>query len=271
MNLQQVKWEKGKTGKMKILMLGDVSRSLSCRYLEQTLPRFQKENEVSFTVINGENSAERNGIDKESAQALFSAGADVITTGNHAFRNFEAKRLLEENPRILRPANFPGSVPGDGVCLTKAEGYSILVINLMGVVMMEPLENPFMAVDRILERYKGRYDLSLLDFHAETTSEKLALAHYVDGRITVMAGTHTHVATADEGILPRGTAYITDLGMCGPDGSVLGIKPECIIEKMTTYLPVKFIPSENHVTAHGILAEVDGNTGKAVSIRRVAF
>ena len=158
MNLQQVKWERGKTGKMKILMLGDVSRSLSCRYLEQTLPRFQQENEVSFTVINGENSAERNGIDKESAQALFSAGADVITTGNHVFRNFEAKRLLEENPRILRPANFPGSVPGDG--------YSILVINLMGVVMMEPLENPFMAVDRILERYKGRYDLSLLDFHA---------------------------------------------------------------------------------------------------------
>ena len=256
---------------MKILMLGDVSRSLSCRYLVENLPRYQRKNGISFTVVNGENSAERNGIDKISAQELFSAGADVITTGNHAFRNFEAKRLFEENPRILRPANYPGKVPGDGVYLASADGYSILVISLMGVVMMEPLENPFTAMDRILERYKGKYDVSLVDFHAEATSEKLALAHYLDGKVTVMAGTHTHVTTADECILPKGTAYITDIGMCGPDDSVLGIKPECIIEKMTTYLPVKFVPSENHVTAHGILVDVDPNKGKAVSIQRITF
>ena len=216
-------------------MLGDVSRSLSCNYLRETLPKFQRENGVSFTVINGENSAEKNGIDKNSAHMLLSAGADVITTGNHAFRNFEAKRLFEENPRVLRPANFPGHVPGDGTYLVDAEGISILVVNLMGTIMMEPLENPFVVMDRILNRYSGQYDISILDFHAEATSEKLALAHYLDGRITVMAGTHTHVTTADEHILPKGTAYITDIGMCGPEESVLGIRPECIIEKMTTY------------------------------------
>ena len=256
---------------MKILMLGDVSRSLSCNYLRETLPKFQRENGVSFTVINGENSAERNGIDKNSAHMLLSAGADVITTGNHAFRNFEAKRLFEENPRVLRPANFPGHVPGDGTYLVDAEGISILVVNLMGTIMMEPLENPFVVMDRILNRYSGQYDISILDFHAEATSEKLALAHYLDGRITVMAGTHPHVTTADEHILPKGTAYITDIGMCGPEESVLGIRPEGIIEKMTTYLPVKFIPSENKVTAHGILVEIEKQTKKAVSIRRIAF
>ena len=133
------------------------------------------------------------------------------------------------------------------------------------------LENPFFTIEKILTRYKGEYDISVLDFHAEATSEKQALAHYLDGRLTVFFGTHTHVATADECILPKGTAYITDVGMCGPDFSVLGIKPECIIEKMTTGLPVKFIPSTGKVTAHGIVVEVDRKTKKATSIQRITF
>lgn len=257
--------------KMKILVLGDVSRSSSCDYLAENLRRFQRENDVCFTVVNGENSAEGNGIDVYSAKKLFSAGADVITTGNHAFRRYEAKEFFESCRTVLRPANFPDHVPGEGACITEAGGMSILVLNLMGIVMMEPVENPFTTADKILRRYEEKYDLSILDFHAEATSEKLALAHYLDGKITIMAGTHTHVTTADECIFPGGTAYITDVGMCGPDMSVLGIKPECIIEKMTTYLPVKFIPSQNKVTAHGILVEIDKNLKKAVSIRRIIF
>lgn len=256
---------------MKLLILGDVSRSASCDYLAEKLWTYRKENEIDFAVVNGENSAEGNGIDKTSAQTLLSAGADVITTGNHAFRRYDAKDLFEKNKNILRPANFPGNVPGDGAVLTEAAGMSILVVNILGIIMMEPLENPFVCADRILKRYEGKYDISILDFHAEATSEKQALSHYLDGRITVFFGTHTHVATADECILPKGTAYITDVGMCGPDFSVLGIKPECIIEKMTTYLPVKFIPSENKITAHGILVEIDKETKKAISIRRIAF
>lgn len=256
---------------IKLLMLGDVSRTASCRYLDKALWAYRKEKDIDFVVVNGENSAEGNGIDRESARMLLSAGADVITTGNHAFRRYDAKDLFEKNQNVLRPANFPGSVPGEGAFLTDAAGMSILVVNILGVIMMEPLENPFFAADKILKRYEGKYDVSILDFHAEATSEKQALAHYLDGRVTVFFGTHTHVATADESILPKGTAYITDVGMCGPDFSVLGIKPECIIEKMTTYLPVKFVPSENKVTAHGILVEVDKETKKAVSIRRITF
>ena len=256
---------------MKILILGDVSRSASCKYVCDKLWRYRKENGVDLLVVNGENCAEQNGIDRNSAEMLFSAGADVITTGNHAFKRYEAKTLFEEEKMLLRPANYPGLVPGEGAVLIDAAGMTVLVINLLGVVMMEPLENPFFTIERILTKYKGKYDISILDFHAEATSEKQALAHYLDGRITVFFGTHTHVPTADECILPKGTAYITDIGMCGPDFSVLGIKPECIIEKMMTGLPVKFIPSTNSVTAHGILVEVDKKTKKATSIKRITF
>ncbi len=256
---------------MKILVLGDISRASSCKYVCDRLWRYRKDNGIDFVVVNGENCAETNGIDKRSAEMLFSAGADVITTGNHAFKRYEAKSLFDEETMLLRPANYPGSVPGEGAVLTDAAGMTVLVINLLGVVMMEPLENPFFTVERILSRYQGKYDISILDFHAEATSEKQALAFYLDGRISLFYGTHTHVATADECILPKGTAYITDVGMCGPDFSVLGIKPECIIEKMTTGLPVKFIPSTNTVTAHGIEVEIDRKTKKAISIRRITF
>lgn len=256
---------------MKILVLGDVSRSSSCKYVCDKLWRFRKENGIDLAIVNGENSAEQNGIDRASAEMLFSAGADVITTGNHAFKRYEAKGLFEEERMLLRPANYPGSVAGEGAVLTDAAGMTVLVINLLGVVMMDPLENPFFTIEKILKKYEGKYDVSVLDFHAEATSEKQALAHYLDGRITLFFGTHTHVQTADECILPKGTAYITDVGMCGPDFSVLGIKPECIIEKMTTCLPVKFIPSTNKVTAHGIIVEIDRKTKKAVSIERITF
>ena len=256
---------------MKILILGDVIRTAACMHLKDNLRRFCRENAVDLTIVNGENSAEHNGIGRASASMLFDAGADVITTGNHAFKLYEAKNLFENNEMILRPANYPGNVPGDGAVLIDACGMTVLVINLMGVVMMDPLDNPFYTAEKILKRYEGKYDISVIDFHAEATSEKLALAHYLDGRVTVLFGTHTHVATADECILPRGTAYITDVGMCGPDDSVLGIEPSCIIDMMTLHMPVKFGASSNKVTAHGILVEVDRKTRRATGIRRVTF
>ncbi len=256
---------------MKILILGDVIRPVSCKYLKDNLRRFIKEHGVEFTIVNGENSAEQNGINRTSAEMLFDAGADVITTGNHAFKQYESKALFENNENILRPANYPGNVPGDGVLLTDIGGMTALIVNLLGVIMMEPLENPFYAMQKILKRYEGKYDIVIVDFHAEATSEKLALAHYLDGKVTVFYGTHTHVATADEGFLPNGTAYITDIGMCGPDHSVIGIKPSCIIEKMTMNWPVKFVVSENPITAHGILVDIDRKTKKAVSIERITF
>ncbi len=256
---------------MKILILGDVSRTSACVYLKDNLRKFIRENGVEFTIVNGENSAETNGISKNSAAMLFDAGADVITTGNHAFKQYESKSLFENNEMILRPANYPGNAPGDGVLLMDIGGMTALIINLLGVIMMEPLENPFYTAQKILKRYEGEYDISILDFHAEATSEKLALAHFLDGKITVFYGTHTHVPTADEGFLPNGTAYITDIGMCGPKHSVLGIKPECIIEKMTMNWPVKFIPSENQVVAQGILVEIDRKTKKATNIQRISF
>lgn len=255
----------------RILALGDVSRSSACNYLTEHLWKIRREKNISFVIINGENSAEGNGIDYKSAKQLFSAGADVITTGNHAFRRYEAKKLFEEEKMILRPGNFPAQVPGDGAVIFEVDGMRILVFNLLGIVMMEPLENPFFAADRILKRYEGIYDVAVLDFHAEATSEKQALAYYLDGKIQLFFGTHTHVATADERILPHGTAYITDVGMCGPENSVIGIESACIIEKLTTGLPVKFIPSENRVHANGIVVDIDRKTKKAVSIERIEF
>ncbi len=256
---------------MKLLLLGDVIRTRGCQYLKDKLPAYIRENHIEFTIINGENSAEQNGISRASAEMLFDAGADVITTGNHAFKQYESKSLFENNEKILRPANFSGNVPGDGAILMDVGGMTALIINLLGVIMMEPLENPFYAAQKILKRYEGKYDICILDMHAEATSEKLALAHFLDGKVTVFYGTHTHVATADECILPKGTAYITDIGMCGPDNSVIGIRPECIIEKMTMNWPVKFIPSENKITAHGIVVDIDRKTKKATSIERITF
>jgi metallophosphoesterase (TIGR00282 family) len=256
---------------MKILILGDVSRASSCHYLKENLRKFIRENGVEFTIVNGENSAENNGISRLSAGMLFDAGADVITTGNHAFKNYESKSLFEDNENILRPANYPGNVPGDGVLLTDVGGMTALIINLLGVITMEPLENPFYAAQRILKRYEGKYDISILDLHAEATGEKLALGYAYDGKITVVFGTHTHVQTADGRILPHGTGYISDIGMCGESGGVLGMEPESVIYKMRSKMPGKFKPAEGPVVADGVIFTVDPTRGVATAVTPVTL
>ncbi|MGN1095726.1 MAG: TIGR00282 family metallophosphoesterase [Eubacteriales bacterium] len=257
---------------IRLLALGDAVRHASCEYLRKNLPRFKAEHRIDITVINGENCSENGAIDRESAEELLLCGADIITTGNHAFRAFDSKKLFEENRFVIRPANFPDVLPGNGYVLFPAAGLTFLIINVMGVVLMEPLGDPFAAVEKILRENEGKYDISVLDIHAEATSEKKALAYYFDGRINAVFGTHTHVETADEQILPQGTAYITDLGMCGADISVLGIKPECIIEKLRMHTPVRFTAPENaKITAHGAIFTFSSETGKAISVERIKF
>lgn len=256
---------------IKLLALGDVVRPVSCDHIAKNLWRFRKENGIDLVVANGENSSDNGGIDRSSAQTLLSYGVDVITTGNHVFKNNDAKKLLDENKYVIRPANYPDVLPGYGYTLFEAAGKTFLFINVMGVVTMEPLADPFAAVEKILEKNKGKYDISVLDIHAEATSEKRALACYFDGKINAVFGTHTHVQTADEQIMPLGTAYITDLGMCGPDNSVLGVDAKCIIEKLRMHTPVKFTVSGTKITAHGAVFTFDDFSGKAVKIERITF
>ena len=252
----------------RLIFLGDVVGPASVEYVAKNLWKLRKEYDADAAVVNGENCAAGNGIDKDGVSRLISGGADVITTGNHVFKRFEAERLLEDEPRVIRPANYPACVSGSGFSVFDTGTGRLLVINLLGLINMEPLGDPFACADGILKENAGKFDYSFVDFHAEATSEKAALAFYLDGRVGAVAGTHTHVQTADEQILPGGTAFITDVGMCGPKSSVLGVSPECIIKKLTRHTPVKFVLSENRPEINGIAVEFDSNTKKAVDITR---
>ena len=212
---------------MRVLDLGDVVGQAGCDMVRRHLPRLRQEEGVDFCVVNGENSAEGNGILPSSAKQLFDAGADVITTGNHGLRRREINDLLDQNTGLLRPANYHPSAHGFGWYLYDMLSYQVAVINLQGTVYLDNIENPFAWIDRMLDTIDAR--IKIVDFHAEATSEKLALSYYLDGRVSLLFGTHTHVQTADERIYPGGMGYITDLGMCGPSESVLGVRPELAI------------------------------------------
>ena len=256
--------------KTTVLLLGDVMGPAAADYVGAKLWNIRKTLGAEFVVANCENCAPGNGVDRENAEKLLSGGCDVLTSGNHVFKKPEAKTLLDDCGDIIRPCNYPPEAPGAGYVIKDVGAFRALVINVMGVVYMEPLANPIRSVEKILSETAGKYDVSILDFHAEATSEKLAAAYYFDGKIDIVAGTHTHVQTADERIFPKGTAYITDLGMCGPDDSVLGIEPQCIIEKLMTNMPVRFNLSQNRVTAHGVLVTF-GDGGKPEKIERITF
>lgn len=236
---------------MKLLCLGDVVGPVAVDRLCNSLWKYRKEHQIDFVMLNGENADAGNGITKATAERLLSAGVDVITGGNHMFKKREVYRYLDDEERILRPANYPAELPGKGDTILDVCGWSILVINVQGTVFMDALDCPFRTVERILDRNAGRYDLSLLDIHAEATSEKIALARYFDGRIDIIVGTHTHVPTADARILPKGSGFVTDLGMCGVTESALGVDTECIIQKLRYKIPVKFELAEGNVTFQG--------------------
>ena len=255
----------------KILALGDVVGQGAVSYLEKNLRKKIMEYGAYLTVINAENAAVGNGLDPASAKALLGAGADVLTTGNHVYKHSNLHAFLEDSPYITRPMNYPSECPGNGYTVFNTCGLRILIMNVMGnVYSNEPMGCPFEAVDRVLKR-EGDADISILDIHAEATSEKAAIARYFDGKISAVFGTHTHVQTSDARILPLGTGFITDLGMCGPDDSILGVEPRCIINKMRLHMPQRFTVPEGKITATGALFEIDLNTKKAVSVQTVSF
>lgn len=254
---------------MKILCIGDVVGKIGCEFLRSKLSGIKRYYGVDLVICNGENSADGNGITPVSADFLFDSGVDVITLGNHSFRRREIYEYLEDKPYIIRPANFPDSTtPGVGHCVVDMGRYQVTVINVMGTMFMDSqLDSPFDTVDRILKNTDSK--ITVVDFHAETTSEKLAMGYYLDGRATVVFGTHTHVQTSDERVLQNGTGYITDLGMTGPQNSVLGVKPEIIIEKFRTRLPVRFELQGGECKLEAALFEIDEKSYKTISVERL--
>ena len=251
-----------------VLAVGDVVGQESVAYLEKTLGRLRDRLNVDFCVVNGENAAAGNGIDRQSAERIFRSGADVITSGNHIWQKKEAYSLLDEAEYLLRPANYPSDAPGNGYVVIDVGGLRVLVISVMGVVFLDPLDDPFRTVDRILKEVKD-YDLSFVDLHAEATSEKRAMGFYLDGRVTALWGTHTHVQTSDLTILPNGTGYITDLGMTGPRVSVIGTKPEQSIAMFRGELTSRFECAPGACRMTGALFTIDARTRHCTAAERV--
>lgn len=266
---------------MKILravMIGDLVGDPGLKVLEEKLPGIIKDNAVDFAVVNGENSAGGFCMTDETLRRILAAGADIVTSGNHVWEKREFRQTLENSDKVLRPANYPPAAAGKGwVCVEKA-GASWLVVNLQGRELMTPIDCPFRSFDSIVAG-TGKTKLVLVDFHAESSREKEAMAYYVDGRAAVLAGTHTHVQTADERILPHGTAYITDLGMSGVCHSIIGMEPKICIDRVRKQVMYRMEPATEPATppipgkagaeVQGVIAEIDSETGKAVSIKRL--
>lgn len=253
---------------MHILCIGDVVGMAGCEFLRRHLPSYRRLNAIDLVVANGENSAEGNGITPVSAEHLFASGVDVITSGNHIYKRKEIFNLLEDNSRILRPMNFPDSDPGRGYTVVDTAKAQVCVINLLGTVYMDNPSSAFAAADSLLAKLP-RNMIKIVDFHAEATSEKRSLAFYLDSRISALFGTHTHVQTADETILPGGTGYITDLGMTGPVLSVLGVDPKLAVSRFLTKTPVRFANATGECCLSGIILDISNKTFQTEFINRV--
>ena len=257
--------------RVKLLFIGDIVGSPGRKAVQHLLPDLRERHGVDVVVANGENAAGGNGITPETAAEIFSGGADVITTGDHLWDQKEVSELLDAEPRFLRPLNYPPGTPGQGSLVLEREGLpSLGVLNLQGQVFMREMENPFLAAQAEVKKIQSRAPVILVDFHAEATSEKIAMARMLDGQVSAVIGTHTHVQTADEQIFPGGTAFLCDAGFTGPHDSVLGREVEPVVERFLTYRPQRFHVAKGRVLLQGVMVEVDGATGRAVSIERVS-
>ena len=257
---------------MKILALGDVVGERTLQFLARTLPQKRRELGADLVIVNGENVCDIKGISPAAADALLDCGADIITSGNHVFDRRDAYAYLDNGNNLIRPLNYPPEAPGEGArVVVSADGWQVLVLNVSGCAFMDALANPIASVERALDSYRGKYDVAVLDIHAEATSEKLAIARYFDGRIAVMFGTHTHVQTADEQVLPGGSGYITDLGMTGPTDGILGVTADAVIARNRTRLPQRFTVAGGEIRASGALFEIDPSTGRVKAVSRVNF
>ncbi|NCO43219.1 MAG: TIGR00282 family metallophosphoesterase [Armatimonadetes bacterium CG_4_10_14_3_um_filter_66_18] len=255
---------------MHILMIGDVVGRPGRKVTTDLLPDLRTELGADLVIANGENAAGGMGISAQAAEQLFDAGVDVLTLGNHTYRQKEAVGFLDECPLVVRPANYPPGAPGRGATVvTTASAENVAVINLMGRTFMDAIDCPFRAADRELKVASREATIVIVDMHAEATSEKLAMAYYLDGRVSAVLGTHTHVPTADERVFPGGAAYVTDCGMTGPTDSILGVRSELIVQRFLTGVPTKFQIAGGPAVLSGVLVEVEDRTGRAVGIRRV--
>lgn len=256
---------------MNILCIGDIVGKPGRKAVEGLLAGLKKEFQIDFVIVNAENAAGGSGLTAGIAKELLNAGCDCLTLGDHVWDQKGFEDYLNKTDNVLRPANFPGGTPGKGWCVIKsASGQDVAVINLLGRVFMRyHVECPFRALERIVQDVRQKTPIAVVDIHAEATSEKIALGHFIDGRVSVVFGTHTHIQTADEKILPNGTAYITDLGMTGPYDSVIGQTKQDIIKRFLTSMPIRFQVAENNVIVHGIIVGVDDKTGRAQTITRL--
>lgn len=254
---------------MKILAVGDLVGNCAIRELKKQLPEICNEEKIDFIIVNGENVAEGMGMTEKNFHDILEQNVNVITMGNHTWGKKDIFKFIN-NPKILRPANYSKPVPGKGYNIYECNGKNIAVINLIGRVDMNVLsENPFLVAKKIIDNIKSNVDIIVIDFHAEATAEKIAMSYYLDGDVSIIFGTHTHVQTADEKILPKGTAYITDLGMTGPKNSVIGMNIESSLKRFETGLPEKYKIAEGDCMFNGVIFEIDNTTNKVISIKRI--
>lgn len=253
---------------MNILILGDIVGSNAISHLRKNLWKWREQQKIDFTVANGENASDIHGLSSFDAQQILDTGVDLITLGNHAYGMRDLYPFLDSHTKqIIRPANYPSDAPGEGYTILSVQGWKVLFINLLGTAFMENLASPFETLDRILSREDGQYDFSVLDFHAEATSEKAAMGYYADGRVSVVFGTHTHVPTSDGRLLPKGSAYITDIGMTGPVNGILGTDSDAVLQKFLSHMPSHFHPADGPVQAQGIVVSLSEKTLKPEGLK----
>ena len=254
---------------MKILAVGDLVGSSGVKKLKAELTKIREEEKIDFVIVNGENSGEGMGITKKNFDDILEENVDAVTMGNHTWGKKDIFNFIN-HPKLLRPANYPKGVPGKGYNIYECKDKKIAVINLIGRVDVNVLsENPFLVAKDIIEKIKDKTDMIIIDFHAEATAEKIALGYYLDGKVTAIFGTHTHVQTADETILENGTAYITDIGMTGPKKSVIGMDVSASIKRFETTLPERYRIAGGDTMLNGVIFDVDNSTNKVKNIKRI--
>jgi len=256
---------------MKILFIGDIVGKPGRRAVQEILPSLIGNREIDLVIANCENAAAGFGITRDVVEELYDAHIDILTSGNHIWDKKEVLGFIEDYETLLRPANYPGIVPGKGsVLMPTAAGDYVGVLNLAGRIFMQPIDCPFVTAKKEIVRFKAKTNVIIVDMHAEATSEKKALGWYLDGEVSAVLGTHTHVQTADDEVLPGGTAYISDVGMTGPFDSVIGIKKDTIIEKFLTQVPNKFDVAKGDIRLQGVLMDIDTQSGRANAIERIS-
>lgn len=254
---------------MRVLMIGDIVGKTGRRMVGQHLPMLRKSEGIDFVVANGENAAGGNGLTHDVLDELLSTGIDVITSGNHIFDKKEIFQFIDDVPQLLRPVNLPAETPGHGYVVRSVAGVPVAVVNIAGRAFMPfQYDDPLRAADQVLASLGGEVTVVLIDFHAETTSEKAAMGWYLDGRVAAVVGTHTHVQTADERILPGGTALLTDLGMTGPADSIIGVKTDLVLQKMLTQRPVRFETAVGRGQFGALVIDINPHSGRAESVKR---